>query len=354
MVDFIWKSLKPFIFLFDAERAHRFLVGMIRVGTRMGGAPLRIASGAERMPRERKNIPVVFGMEFRSRVGLAAGFDKDAELVRGLPDLGFGFAEIGTVTPRPQGGNPKPRLFREPSKRAVFNRMGFNGAGAETVARELGHARGQSLPDAFRIGVNIGKNKDTPLDRAAEDYRAAIGPFRDLADYVVVNVSSPNTPGLRSLQTAESLLPIVGAVRGEIEKWTKTPPLLLKLAPELSDVDLEEIVRHCERGGVSGWVISNTLAGKWQDGGVGGWSGAPLETIARERLVALKKLSSLPVISVGGITTVEEGRRRIELGADLIQIYTGWIYEGPSFPARLTRAIQPELDTVSRSSLPLK
>ena len=356
MMDLIWQCIKPILFRFDAEKVHRVLIALIRIGFRLGGGPLRIASGASR-PRAStgQNFPTVFGMPFRSRVGLAAGFDKDAEILGALPHLGFGFAEIGTVTPRPQSGNSKPRLFREPGRQAIFNRMGFNGAGADAVSRELRAIREAGrLPTAFRVGVNVGKNKDTSLENAAHDYGAAIQPFRDLADYVVINVSSPNTPGLRSLQTAENLKPILDSAGEALQPWKNRPPLLLKLAPELSEAELSSIVKLGESRGISGWVISNTLGGKWTDGGVGGWSGAPLREISRECLVMMRGLSRLPIISVGGIMSAAEGRRRIELGADLVQVYSGWIYEGPRFPVRLSAEINPELDTASRSSLPLK
>ena len=350
MIDFIWKSFRFILFFFDAETVHQISTACIRWGARRGGAPLRIVSGTD-TPGTRNNFPTILGLPFLSRVGLAAGFDKDGELLRGLPDLGFGFAEVGTVTPRPQPGNPRPRLFRDPSKGALFNRMGFNSAGAEAVVRNVSEAK-PYLPEGFQVGINVGKNKDTGLENAAQDYRKAISPFQGLANYVVVNVSSPNTPGLRDLQTVEALKPILSGVKEEISKWTLTPPLLLKIAPEVTPEALAPIVEAAERSGVKGWVMTNTLAGKWIDGIAGGWSGAPLTELSTLRLVAMTKLTRLPIISVGGILSVRDGLERIRLGASLIQIYTGWIYGGPRFPSKVAAAVKAELDTASRGSVP--
>lgn len=316
------------------------MVAMVKVGIRLRMAPLRITSGATMVPSV-KTQTEVFGMTFLSRVGLAAGFDKDAEILEGLPPLGFGFAEIGTVTPRPQPGNERPRLFRDPAQRAIFNCMGFNGLGATVVADNLGEVR-QSLPEDFRIGVNIGKNKDTPLDEASRDYALAVTAFNGLADYLVINVSSPNTPGLRSLQTVEGIKPIVGSVQEVIGSWRTTPPLLLKIAPEIRAGDLVELIQGVEPLGIDGWVLTNTLSGTIQRKGkeyAGGLSGQPLAVESRNRLKDARSATCKPIISVGGIMDAAEARLRMELGADLIQVYTGWIYGGPTFPAEISRSI---------------
>jgi dihydroorotate dehydrogenase len=263
-------------------------------------------------------------------VGLAAGFDKNAEILTALPDLGFGFAEIGTVTPRPQLGNEKPRLFRWAKSQKIFNRMGFNSDGAALVARRLAHYKPQ-LPTGFRVGVNIGKNKETPNEKAYEDYRDALRPFRDLADYVVVNVSSPNTPGLRSLQSRTSLAPILNAVHSELELWKRRPPLFLKLAPELDVLELQDLLMHADELHLDGIIITNTLAGSYENK-PGGYSGAVLTDISREVLMKARTLSKLPIISVGGVMNPAEARARRRLGADLVQIYSGWIFGGPRFP----------------------
>jgi dihydroorotate dehydrogenase len=219
--------------------------------------------------------------------------------------------------------------------------MGFNGLGATLVAARLAELRPR-LPAGFRVGINIGKNKDTPLDQAPSDYLKAVQPFRDLADYVVINVSSPNTPGLRSLQTTEALTPIVSLLKAELSKWTVEPPLLLKLAPELMGNELKEVVLELEKCGISGWVLTNTLGGDIEtvSGKLsGGWSGGVLTEASRRSLQAVRAISRLPIISVGGIMTEEEARLRMELGANLIQIYTGWIYRGPTFPADIKKAL---------------
>jgi dihydroorotate dehydrogenase len=340
MRRWLWGLFRRLLFRVDPETAHRVTVVLIRAGARLGGIPLRIASGA----REPASAgPVVFGMEFRGAVGLAAGFDKDAELLHALPALGFGFAEIGTVTPRPQPGNPRPRLFRDPARQAVFNRMGFNGLGAELVSRRLAAAR-PLLPERFRVGVNVGKNKDTPLEKAADDYRVAAQAFEGLADYLVLNVSSPNTPGLRALQAAEPLRVIVSEVATRLAGWKSRPPLLLKLAPELRGEALAELLGAIEAwGAIDGWVLTNTLGGEIElrQGGklAGGWSGGPLTVASRGSLEECRRASRLPVISVGGILDTDEAKARIALGAALVQVYTGWIYRGPSFPSELSGAI---------------
>lgn len=343
----IWRMIKWFLFRIDAETAHRMVVSLIKVGIRLGNCPLRISGGtclghsvvkiSERGSREIE----VLGMRLSSRLGLAAGFDKDAEVVRGLPALGFGFAEIGTVTPRPQSGNNRPRLFREPAKQALFNRMGFNGLGASLVSERLGKAK-PFLPSGFCVGVNIGKNKDTPLDEAAADYVKAAIPFQGLADYMVVNVSSPNTPGLRSLQTVEALKPILGGVNDVISQWERRPPLLLKIAPEVMGESLSHLLQEGEMLGVDGWVLTNTLSGMIYHQGQdyqGGWSGGPLTIPARTRLIEARQVTRLPIISVGGILSAEEAVERCRLGADLIQIYSGWIYGGPAFPVKVAREL---------------
>ncbi len=346
-----WALFKWVLFRFDAERVHRLSVAMLHFATKvLGRTPLRWLSGAPRIelssaPPSAVAMPSVFGMEFASRLGLAAGFDKDAEILAGLPDLGFGFAEIGTVTPRPQPGNDRPRLFREPDKQAIFNRMGFNGLGAELVAERVAQIR-PGLPRGFRVGINIGKNKDTPNEDAAQDYLLAAKAFEDLADYVVINVSSPNTPGLRALQSAEALKPIVEKVNGLISGWSARPPLLLKLAPEVQGAELGEILAAGEGWGINGWVLTNTLGGAIEVSGAqnlpGGWSGGPLTLKSRQSLIDARARTRLPIISVGGILTPEEAALRLKLGADLIQIYTGWVFGGPGFPAKVARVIASE------------
>ena len=224
----VWRFVRRVLFHVDPEKVHVLSLRLIRVAIRCGNLPLRVLSGVDAMPvltSEATSQVKVFNVDFSSRLGLAAGFDKNAEILAALPALGFGFAEIGTVTPRPQPGNDRPRLFRDTQTRSLFNRMGFNGVGAALVAQNLNEAR-PKLPTHFRVGVNVGKNKDTPLEKSYEDYRKAVQPFQGLADYLVINVSSPNTPGLRSLQSVEQLRPILSEVCEEISKWKYQPPLL--------------------------------------------------------------------------------------------------------------------------------
>jgi dihydroorotate dehydrogenase len=330
-----WDLFKSILFRIDAESVHRFIFAMLRLLIRIHPRTLRIVAGPS---PQSISEPIIFGIPFRSRVGLAAGMDKDAEIIEGLPYLGFGFAEIGTVTPKPQPGNDRPRLFRNPSDLSLFNRMGFNGLGATLVSERLREAK-PKLPSRFRVGVNIGKNKETALEDAAGDYRRAIEPFEGLADYVVINVSSPNTAGLRSLQSLNALQPLVEAVGNVISRWKCVPPLLLKLAPELETETLAHLIPACESWGVGGWVLTNTLAGSFREFS-GGWSGHILSPKSSQALQTARGITRRPIISVGGIMSVEEARKRIELGADLVQIYTGWVYRGPRFPAQITRAIE--------------
>jgi dihydroorotate dehydrogenase len=355
--DQIWVLVRGVLFRLDSERVHQWTVWLIRLGHRFGGRALRWVSSpsvseldGDGSPGKAKQIDFqkgyeALGLQFKSRVGLAAGFDKNAEIVGALPDLGFGFAEIGTVTSLPQTGNLRPRLFRDPAQQSIFNRMGFNNLGALAVARNLSSAR-KSLAPGFQVGVNIGKGRDTPLEKAADDYGQAVRPFVDLADFIVVNVSSPNTQGLRLLQSPEYLEPIVNRVAEEIIRGSgRKIPILLKLAPELKVEQLRPIFEKAPGWGVSGWVLTNTLGGV-RRGGLGqvnqseaqmsgGWSGAILTELARHRLREARSMTELPIISVGGIMTEDEAKLRISLGANLVQIYSGWIYQGPQFPYRL-------------------
>lgn len=354
MIRVVWNLLKPLLFLFDAERVHDVSVLILSfLGRRSWGRTLlALISGTKNLSTHgygRENRERIhhfaLGMPFRSRVGLAAGFDKNGELIEALPSLGFGFVEVGTVTPRPQEGNPKPRLFRKPEERLLFNRMGFNGKGAEYVSQRVREAKfSGALPVHFRIGLNIGKNKTTTEADAHLDYAEALKPFKDLVDYVVVNLSSPNTPGLRALQAVEPLQKILKAVHGVLADWSIKPPVLVKLAPELREEELGEILAGAEAGGAAGFVLANTWAGEWrgknaQETFQGGWSGKILLDPATRILEAARRKTKLPLISVGGILNNLEAKRRISLGADLIQIYTGWIYGGPTFARELSDSL---------------
>ena len=339
IATFLWRILRPLLFRLDAENAHHFTVRFLSLFARFRAfrVLLAITTGDRKRPTVR--LARLGDLEFRNRVGLAAGLDKNAELLEALPALGFGFAEIGTVTPRPQPGNPRPRLFRVPSEGRLFNRMGFNNLGADLIADHVREARARgTLPLSFRIGVNIGKNKETSADDAASDYAAAARPFADLADYLVVNVSSPNTPGLRALQTLDALAPILLAVRNEVSTWSRVPPILLKLAPELPHDVLEGLLASGTKLELAGWVLANTLAGE-HAGGSGGWSGRILTERSRALVAFARARTDLLIISVGGISSAEEARERLRLGADLVQIYSALVFEGPSLPARIAAEI---------------
>lgn len=336
----LWGFVRKLVFLFDAEKVHlRFARGLTLFGGNpLGRAFLRLVSGTN---LRRDVYPVVVGgITYRNPIGLAAGFDKEGSMIPALAHLGFGFVEVGTVTPHPQPGNPKPRLFRDAARFSLFNRMGFNSPGAEKVAENVHRARvlGE-LPSNFRIGINLGKNKTTTAEDAAKDYGLAVRPFEGLADYLVVNVSSPNTPGLRELQTVESITKIVTAIRAEFANWGKKPPIYLKLAPEVRGETLENILAHEQDLEIDGWVLTNTLGGYWK-GARGGWSGGALGTLGRDCLERVRGRSRLPILSVGGILERHEVRMRIERGANLVQVYTGWIYFGPRWIPYLLRTFR--------------
>ena len=359
----LWHFIRFFLFQFDPETTHSLACFILRglqvfktrkrrtrielSGNSPQKKPLPPAPPTPSHPLTPHSPPSshVLGLEFQSRVGLAAGFDKNAELLGALPSFGFGFAEVGTVTPRAQPGQNRPRLFRDVAHKSLLNRMGFNNQGALEVARNLENTR-PFLPASFRVGVNIGKNKDTPLEEAHRDYVFSASLFKNLADYLVINVSSPNTPHLRLLQSTHFLKPLVQSVLEECARHSpsrRTPPVLLKLSPDIHPQELESILIEAKTWGLGGWVLTNTLPGSLETASgsfQGGWSGGRLTPLSQEKLKQVRSLSSLPIISVGGILNTAEAQDRIQMGADLIQIYTGWIYEGPFFPRQLSKALQ--------------
>jgi dihydroorotate dehydrogenase len=295
----------------------------------------------------------LLGLKFRNRVGLAAGLDKDGVAVRGLFALGFGFVEVGTVTPRPQPGNPKPRLFRLPGDGALINRMGFNNAGAAALRARLVKLREQPLGPGCVVGVNIGKNKDTDLQRAGDDYTEALRGVHDVADYITVNVSSPNTPGLRALQGARELATLLSAVVAERDSLlhgsSRVLPILTKLAPDLESGELHEIADVLLDAGVDGVITSNTTTSRPL--GVpsryaaeqGGLSGRPLNALSARCIEHLQRrlAGRLPIIGVGGIDDVASASRLIDAGASLVQLYTGFIYRGPELIREIALALDP-------------
>lgn len=309
--------LRAFLFLFDAEWAHHFVLKLLSISW------LR-----NLMIPKQPRLP---------HLGLAAGLDKNGVALEAWDRLGFGFVEIGTVTPRPQVGNPKPRLFRMPRDQALFNRMGFNNEGAEKIAEQLRKTKPQLSPD-FRIGINIGKNKETPAEQAVQDYLMALKPFISLVDFVVVNVSSPNTPGLRELQSEEFLIKLFQELRAQT--YGTSLELFCKLAPEIDLNVLKQFFQGPLQELVDGWVLSNTLGGNGPDGIPGGISGLPIQTLARKRLEEARKLTSKKIISVGGLMNSQDYLERMSLGAFACEIYTGFIYKGPRLLSKIRAALE--------------
>jgi dihydroorotate dehydrogenase len=336
----LWHLLRWLLFRLDPELAHRLGMRVLRV---LGRRPLaRLVR-----PRPAPSLRVsAFGLEFESPLGLAAGFDKGQVNAAGLFALGFSHLEIGTITPRPQAGNPPPRLFRLPERRALINRMGFNNDGLEACAARLARLRPGERPGP--VGVNLGRNKDTPNDRAEEDYLRCIDGLHAWADYLVVNISSPNTPGLRELQGRAALERLLAACAGRVRALERPRPLLVKLAPDLDDQALDEAVEVAVAAGAAGVVATNTtldragVAGHPRAAEAGGLSGAPLERRATEvvRRVYDRARGRLAVVGVGGIFTAEDAYRKIRSGASLVQLYTGFVYEGPRAPVRILRGLE--------------
>lgn len=295
----------------------------------------------------------VSGISFPHRVGLAAGLDKDGRAVRAWASLGFGFVELGTVTPVAQPGNERPRLFRLPSSGAIINRMGFNNAGADALARRLRGAgiwRGNGAA-GLPVGISIGKNRTTDLDHATDDYRQALRWVAPHADYVAINVSSPNTPGLRTLQDADQLRSLVSTVVAEAASLTPAAPLPIwvKIAPDLADEAVDELVEVCQEAGASALIATNTTLSRDGLAGTdravaaqaGGLSGAPLSTRALHVVDRVASRATIPVVGVGGIMSVDDARAMFEAGAQLVQLYTGFIYHGPALVRGIARLEDP-------------
>ena len=328
----MYELMRPWLFALDAERSHALGLNALAA---LGALP-RPLQPAPGHPR------TVMGIQFPNVVGVAAGLDKDAIAVEGLARLGFGHIEVGTVTPRPQPGNPKPRLFRLPEASALINRMGFNNDGARTVANRLKRLRGRGSRLAVPLGVNIGKNRDTPIEQAVDDYLAGMDALHDCADYLVVNLSSPNTPGLRDLQYGEPLAKLLGALtarQGELEaRDGRHVPLCIKLAPDLAVADVAAVADALLEFKIEGVIAGNTTITRPQVGNArlaneaGGLSGAPLAPLARQLVARLRERldGRVAIIGVGGILSAADAQAMLDAGADLVQIYTGLIYRGPS------------------------
>lgn len=326
----------PLVRCLDPEKAHALTVRALRCGL---GPKVRA------VPDPRLAV-TAFGLTFSTPVGLAAGFDKDAEVVSGAFGMGFGFVEVGSITPLPQTGNARPRLFRLSPDRAVINRMGFNNKGASAAAARLHELRRKPLPGP--LGVNFGKNKTS--EDAAADYAACSAALSKYADYITINVSSPNTPGLRALQSPDHLRELVDAVRTAADPADRLPPILVKIAPDLEDGDLKDIAAVAKEPQVAGLIVSNTTTARPDDlrdpqsREAGGLSGAPLfepSTAVLRRVYDLTE-GRVPLIGVGGIASAEDAYRKIRSGATLVQLYSALVYEGPGLIARITRDL-PQL-----------
>lgn len=355
----LYQLLKPLLFRLDAERAHDLVSGLLRVA---GHTPLAAAALRALYAYEHPALRVTCaGLTFANPVGLAAGFDKRAGLIAPMGLLGFGHVEVGTVTPRAQPGNPQPRLFRLPEDQALINRLGFNSPGMLAVAANLRADRRAGVRRSARaglgaafavrrpalvVGVNIGKNRTTPLERATEDYAAAFVALAPLADYVTVNISSPNTPGLRQLHERAALEQLLGRLAALNQGLLQPRPLLLKVSPDETPAQLDQVVAAARAAGVAGLVATNTtlerdgLRGAAR-GETGGLSGCPLAGRARDVIAHLAAAGAgqLPIIGVGGVADAAGAYAHIRAGASLVQLYTGMIYAGPGVVAAIKRGL---------------
>ncbi len=335
--------IRPILFLFDPERVHHFTFWFIKQINRIPGVSTIIKySYSYSRPELVRNL---FGIRFENPVGLAAGFDKDALLTDELSNFGFGFIEIGTLTPRPQPGNDKPRLFRLKKDQAVINRMGFNNGGVQAAVERL-----KSRKSSIIIGGNIGKNKLTENEHALNDYTACFNQLAPVVDYFVINVSSPNTPGLRALQEKGPLLELMSGIKKLSNALDHPKPILLKIAPDLSNEQLDDITEILKATGTDGVIATNTTIDRRNlvtnesvltKIGAGGLSGKPLTNRSDEviRYLRNKLGPDFPIIGVGGIMSESDARLKLEAGANLIQIYTGFIYEGPGIVKRILRSL---------------
>jgi dihydroorotate dehydrogenase len=335
--------IKPFFFLFDPEKIHHFVFKTIRFLFKIPGFKgfAKKIHSIEDKSLERE----LFGLKFKNPVGLAAGFDKDAKLFNELAAFGFGFVEIGTLTPKPQDGNPKKRLFRLPQDEALINRMGFNNGGVEEAVERL-----KKNNSGIIIGGNIGKNKITPNEEAVNDYEICFEALFNHVDYFVVNVSSPNTPNLRALQDKEPLTKLLSRLK-ELNNLKENPkPILLKIAPDLTNEQLDDIIDIVGDTKIDGVIASNTTISREElktskaeidKIGNGGVSGKPVRTRSTEVIKYLtdKSNKAFPIIGVGGIHSAQDAIEKLEAGADLVQVYTGFIYEGPRLIKKINKAL---------------
>jgi dihydroorotate dehydrogenase len=329
----LYPFLRPLLFAFDAETAHGLSLRALKAGL-IPAAPA---------PDARLRCSLL-GRDFASPLGLAAGYDKNGEAIAAALALGFGFVEVGSVTPRPQSGNPRPRLFRLDGDRAVINRLGFNNDGFDAV-----HARLAQRPSTAIVGVNVGANRDS-ADRAA-DYAAGVARFADIADYIAINVSSPNTPGLRALQEHAALVDLLARVNAARAAAPRRPPLLLKIAPDLDEAALARVVEAATSAGIDGLIVANTTLAR--DGirdaradEAGGLSGRPLFRRSTVMLAKVRRMvgKAVAIIGVGGVDSADTAWEKFAAGADLVELYTGMVFEGPRLPAQVNAGLAARLD----------
>jgi dihydroorotate dehydrogenase len=371
----MYKIIRSILFMFDAEKVHHFSMSGLKllckvkfienlIAFQYKGYELRVGSFELNNPKPLTGNPKLLELPFKNIVGLAAGFDKNAKYLNELEALGFGFVEIGTVTPLPQDGNPKQRLFRLPKDKALINRMGFNNDGVDNVARrlkawkikndelrvgsyELNNPKPETRNPKLIIGGNIGKNKITPNEIAWKDYEICFNALHDYVDYFVVNVSSPNTPGLRELQEKEPLKKILTHLQSLNAKLLNPKPILLKIAPDLTQTQIDDVIDLAQEINLDGLVAANTTINRTQlvtsnptleTIGAGGLSGLPLKDRATEMIKYISKKTNdkIPIIASGGIFTGADAKEKLDAGASLIQVWTGFVYEGPAIVKKIT------------------
>jgi dihydroorotate dehydrogenase len=348
----MYNIIRKILFLFPPENVHYFSMNAFSIFRWIPGARSLFHSQATQLPQLHKNV---CGLTFQNPVGLAAGFDKNAKYLSELEMLGFGFVEVGTVTPKPQAGNEKPRLFRIPIHRAIINRMGFNNDGVKAVAKRLSLWRGSNRKTKMIIGGNIGKNKVTPNEEAWKDYEKCFRELFDYVDYFVVNVSSPNTPGLRELQEKDSLNKILSHLQTINKQHSSPKPILLKIAPDLTKFQIDDVISLAMEIKLDGIVATNTTISREgleaagevfvEKIGAGGLSGEPLKrkSTSMVRYINEKTAGTVPIIASGGIFTAEDAREKLDAGAKLVQVWTGFIYEGPSIVSEICKGLASTL-----------
>lgn len=336
----MYPLLRSFLFTQDAEWSHDFTIKNLK---KLQGGPLSCLF-SHNVPNKPVNV---FGIDFKNPVGLAAGLDKNGECIDAFAAMGFGFIEVGTVTPRPQPGNDKPRLFRLPEAHAIINRMGFNNKGVDYLVEQVKQSKYDGV-----LGINIGKNKDTPNEEGKNDYLTCLDKVYEHASYVTVNISSPNTPGLRSLQYGEALDDLLGAIKERqallAQQYGAYRPILVKIAPDMDDNEIEQVATSLIQNEIDGVIATNTTLARdkvkhLQHGEeAGGLSGMPVRTQSTHVVGELKKLldGKMPIIGVGGISSSESANEKLTAGADLLQVYTGFIYRGPNLIKEIVQGLE--------------